>query len=224
MATPKVKSGHWGNLSMSICTERKRKAYIAFHRGYLGYQQTNTRRLEKREKVLIKKCRKGDAVAQRALYLRYRVRWYMTCLRYAPNKPDADDMLQEGLINIFNSLGQFDPDKGSFGAWSNRVLVNAILQYIRKWKRLRVVDDLEAYIHTLAEDEVCFARLGAEELTKMIQKLPEGYRIVFNLYVIEGYKHHEIAQMLGISESTSKTQLFKAKRMLRMKLGSILQQ
>ncbi len=147
----------------------------------------------------------------------------MVCLRYAHCKPDADDMLQEGLISIFRDLKQFDVRKGSFGAWSNRVLVNAILQYLRKWKKLKLNDDFQEMSQILIEDEDVFSTMSAKELTLLIQQLPTGYRIVFNLYVIEGYKHREIAELLNISENTSKTQLLKAKKMLRVRLENILQ-
>jgi len=179
--------------------------------------------LVSKENTLIKKCLKGNESAQRALYLNYRVRWYMMCLRYAQSKPDADDMLQEGLIAIFRDMKQFDRQKGSFGAWSNRVLVNAILQFLRKWKKIKLNSDVDDFTHILVEKSNIYDQMSAKELTSLVQKLPTGYRTVFNLHVIEGYKHQEIAEMLDISESTSKTQLLKAKKMLRMKLENILQ-
>lgn len=172
---------------------------------------------------MIAKCLKGNESAQRALYLSYRVKWYMVCLRYAPSKPDADDMLQEGIIAIFRDMKQFDVKKGAFGAWSNRVLINAILQYIRKWKNLKLNDTIDDYTHLLAEKSDINDELSAKELTFLVQKLPTGYRIVFNLYVMEGYKHQEIAEILGISENTSKSQLRKAKLMLRAQLERMLQ-
>ena len=179
--------------------------------------------LQPKEKDLINKSQKGNQSAQRALYLNYRVKWYMVCLRYAQTKSDADDMLQEGLIAIFKDLKQFDSEKGEFGAWSNRVLVNAILQFIRKWKKLKLHSTIDDYTYILTEKSDVFDEMSAKELTCLIQKLPSGYRVVFNLYVMEGYKHKEIAQLLDISENTSKSQLRKAKIMLRTKLERILQ-
>lgn len=179
--------------------------------------------LQSKEKDLITKCLIGDEHAQRALYLNYRVKWYMVCLRYAQTKSDADDMLQEGLIAIFRDLNQFDSKKGVFGAWSNRVLVNAILQFIRKWKKLQLNATIDDYMHILAEKSDIYDEMSARELTDLIQKLPTGYRVVFNLYVMEGYKHQEISMLLGISENTSKSQLRKAKIMLRTKLERMLQ-
>ena len=179
--------------------------------------------LEKRTQKLIRDSSRGDDDARRALYLHYRKPWYMTCLRYADCKADADDFLQEGLIAIFRDLHQFDARKGSFGAWSNRVLINAILQYLRKWKRVRFHEYDPAQADRSTTGPAGFEGLGARELIRLIRNLPVGYRTVFNLFAIEGYRHKEIAEMLGISESTSKTQLHKARQLLQQQLEHILQ-
>ena len=147
----------------------------------------------------------------------------MICLRYAPSKMEAEDMLQEGLISVFKELKQFDSKKAAFSAWSNKVMVNAALQHLRKWKKLNFSEDLDDYANHFSTDDDVFDQLGVKELTNLVQNLPDGYRIVFNLYVMEGYKHKEIAGMLSITESTSKTQLLKAKKMLRHQLETVLQ-
>jgi RNA polymerase sigma-70 factor (ECF subfamily) len=147
----------------------------------------------------------------------------MICLRYAPDRSDAEDMLQEGLINIFKEIKQFDPKKASFSAWSNRVMVNASLQHLRKWKKLNFHQSIDGYEDHAIQQEEVFGKIGTKELTALVQKLPDGYRAVFNLYVMEGYKHREIAEMLSISENTSKTQLLKAKQMLRNQLEKVLE-
>ena len=170
------------------------------------------------EAKIIKKCHKNDANAQRALYEKYRVNWFMICLRYAPDREEAEDMMQEGLISIFKEIRQFDPDLGSFSAWSNKIMVNAALQYLRKWKKLKFNQTIDEYNMEIPQQEDAYAHMGAKELTGLIQRLPDGYRSIFNLYVVEGYKHREIADMLSISENTSKTQLLKAKNMLRSQL------
>jgi RNA polymerase sigma-70 factor (ECF subfamily) len=172
---------------------------------------------------IIKKCLKGNARAQRALYDTHKVKWFMICLRYAHNKTEAEDILQEGLISVFKNLKQYDPKKADFAAWSNKVIVNAALQYLRKWKKFDFNQSIDNYEDRLSYPEDVFGKLGAKELTTMVQQLPDGYRIVFNLYVIEGYKHREIAEKLSISENTSKTQLLKAKKMLRNQLEEVLQ-
>lgn len=166
---------------------------------------------------------RGNAAAQRALYEAHRVKWFMICLRYAHNKMEAEDMLQEGLISIFKELKQYDANKATFSAWSNKVMVNAALQHLRKWKKLSFNESVDSYENQLSTSENVYDKIGAKELTTMVQNLPEGYRVVFNLYVIEGYKHKEIAEMFSISENTSKSQLLKAKKMLRNQLEKVLQ-
>jgi RNA polymerase sigma-70 factor (ECF subfamily) len=175
------------------------------------------------EKNIIKKCLKGNSQAQRTLYENYKVKWFMISLRYAHNKAEAEDMLQEGLISIFKDLRQFDPDRASFAAWSSKVIVNAALQYLRKWKKLNFNQSIDNHEEHLSYNEDIYENIGAQELTAIVQELPDGYRTVFNLYAIEGYKHREIAEMLSISENTSKSQLMKAKNMLRNRLEKILQ-
>lgn len=152
----------------------------------------------------------------------HKVKWFMICLRYAQSKMEAEDMLQEGLISVFKELKQFEPNKASFSAWSNKVMVNASLQHLRKWKKLNFTESVDDYENKIAYDEDVFESLGAKELTTFVQNLPDGYRVVFNLYVMEGYKHREIAEMLSISENTSKSQLLKAKKMLRNRLEKVL--
>ncbi len=143
----------------------------------------------------------------------------MICLRYGSNREDAEDILQNGLISVFRDLHQYDPTKASFSTWSYRVIANAARQYLRKWRRLDQVDNnLEQIGHTLHTDEEIHDIISAKELTTLIQSLPDGYRVVFNMYVLEGFKHSEIAMQLGISINTSKTQLLKAKKTLRKKI------
>jgi len=175
------------------------------------------------ESKLIKKCLRNNAKAQRALYDLHKVKWFMICLRYAPNKSEAEDMLQEGLINVFKELKQYDPAKASFSAWSNKVIVNAALQYLRKWKNLNLNQSIDDYEDQFAQNEDAVDTLSAKELNSFVQKLPDGYRVVFNLYVMEGYKHREIADILSISENTSKSQLLKAKKMLSARLEKVLE-
>jgi RNA polymerase sigma-70 factor (ECF subfamily) len=166
---------------------------------------------------IIKAAKRGNPKAQRYLYEQYKVGLFTVCLRYSRDRLEAEDILHEGFIKIFKDLHQYT-GKGSIEAWMRKVMVNTALQYLRKWKRdWQHVDSFE-YEDAIQSQEVVFQKLGLEELTRMIQQLPDGYKIVFNLYVIEGYSHREIAELLGISENTSKTQLFKAKATLRKQL------
>ena len=157
----------------------------------------------------------------KALYEQYKVPMFRLCLRYAQDYPEAEDMLQEGFIQVFKDLHQFNAS-GPLGGWIRRVMVNKALQIIRKRKRLFSTVELQEAAEQESTNEDVFAQLNAKALTKLIQQLPAGYRMVFNMYVIEGYSHSEIAELLGISASTSKTQLFKAKASLRKMLEKIM--
>jgi len=168
----------------------------------------------------IQTAKKGNPVAQRYLYDTYKVPLFTVCLRYSRDRSEAEDILQEGFIKIFKDLNQY-AGKGAIGAWMRKVMVNTALQYIRKWKKDWQHEDSQDYQNAFQNNAVVFQKLGLEELTKLIQKLPQGYKIVFNLYIIEGYSHKEIANILGISESTSKTQLFKAKAALRQQVAKM---
>ena len=165
----------------------------------------------------IKAAQKGNPVAQRYLYEKYKVQLFTLCLRYSRDRSEAEDMLQEGFIHIFKNLYQYT-GKGNIGGWMRRVMVTMALQYLRKWKKDWLHEDSQDYENAFYSSDNIFQKLGLEELTKLIQALPKGYKIVFNLYVIEGYSHKEIAELLGISENTSKSQLFKAKAALRRQL------
>ena len=127
----------------------------------------------------------------------------------------AEDIFQEGMINIFRNLHSYDHSKAAFSTWSTRVLINAALTYLKKNNWADSMGELEGATNMHDQNETIYEKLSAKELTSLVQNLPVGYRLVFNLYVIEGYKHHEIAEQLGISEGTSKSQLFKAKRELK---------
>lgn len=168
-------------------------------------------------KKAIKKAKKGDQVAQRFLYDRFKMALYNISLRYGRDHSEAKDILQEGFINIFKDLHQF-ADKGNLEGWMRRVMVNTALRYLRKWKKDWQHEDSQEYEEAFHSQEVVFQKLGMEELTRLIQRLPVGYKIVFNLFVIEGYSHKEIANLLGVSTNTTKTQLFKAKAALRKQL------
>jgi len=174
--------------------------------------------MSKNEHHIISKCLRGDDAAQRELYDLYRVKWYMLSLRYSNSRDEANDIMQEGLIGIFNDLHQFDSTRGKFSTWSCRVLVNAALRYLKKHSWHSMVSYLD-HLEDITSQEINIVdKLSAKELTGLLQKLPTGYRIVFNMYVIEGYSHKEIALHLGIAEGTSKSQLAKARKALREKL------
>ena len=169
------------------------------------------------EEKLVKACLRGDSVAQQALYEQFKVPMFRLCLRYAKNKPEAEDLLQEGVIRVFLDLHQYKFN-GALGGWIRQVMVNVALQYIRKNKKMSNIVELDVMADDYQTDEDVFSTMGVKALTKMIQKLPPGYRAVFNMYVIEGYSHKEIAEKMDFTIGSSKSQLSKAKGLLRIML------
>ncbi len=170
------------------------------------------------EHTLVKNCLKGDRNAQRQLYEQYKVSMYNLCLRYAKDKDEAKDFLQEGFITVFKDLHQYT-FSGALGGWIRRVIVNVALQHIRRNKKNIFTDvSLEHISDTYADNQKLFSRYREKAILKMVQDLPDGFRVVFNMYVIEGYSHKEIADQLNISVNTSKSQLSRAKAALRKKL------
>ena len=177
--------------------------------------------MDTKDQHIIKGCKKGDAKAQAELYHRYKAQLFGVCLRYAAGRQEAEDLLQDGFIQIFKDLYQYRPT-GSFPGWLRKVVVNVALQHLRKKKNLFATVELDRIANQHETEEDLFSSFRAKALLKMVQQLPEGYRAVFNLYVIEGYSHKEIAKQLGINESTSKSQLSRAKAMLRKLLEQVV--
>ncbi len=183
-------------------------------RDVLGTTGQRLRELTERE--LIKGCLDGERRCQETLYSRYARRMYAVCLRYARHELEAQDLMQEGFIRVFEKLPDFRQE-GSFEGWIRRIMVHtSINQYRRK-----AFQQERFGLERMPEGEVApdaVGRLGEEELMAMVASLPDGYRMVFNLYAIEGYDHAEIADLLGCGESTSRSQLAKARRLLQMKI------
>lgn len=169
------------------------------------------------EKELIKRCLEKDSKAQEYLYKQYSRPMYGVCLRFARNTMEADDMLQEGFIRVFSFLKDFRHE-GSFEGWIRRTIVNTAVNYYNskrnEWKEISI--DKTESDHVVAEN--ILDQISVGDLLKVIRELPEGYRLVFNLYVIEGYSHQEISKMLNISENTSKSQLSRARAALQQRL------
>jgi len=169
---------------------------------------------------ILKQCLNGSATAQKELYDNYKVNMFILCQRYFSDRNDAQDALQEGFIKVFRDLYQFDDSKGYFSGWIKKIFINTCLELLRK-KRIDF-NQLEEYFEVADVQYDVLSSLNVKDLTKMIQTLPLGYRTVFNLYVIEGFKHYEIAEKLNITENTSKTQLMKAKNHLKKLLETVL--
>jgi RNA polymerase sigma-70 factor (ECF subfamily) len=165
------------------------------------------------DRALIRRCLDGEPRAQKELYERYSGKMYALCLRYCDNRDTAKDMLQEGFVRVFRSLANFRHE-GSFEGWMKRIMVNQCIEQYRKEQSDPWFSDVQE-AHHIGVDDHAFSRLGMQDLMRAVQSLPRGYRTVFNLYAIEGYTHKEIGNQLGISENTSKTQLLKARNMLK---------
>ena len=166
------------------------------------------------DETLVNQCNAGNAKAQKMLFDQFSPVMMGVVLRYVNDSERANDVLQDGFIKVFKHLKSFK-NEGSLEGWIRRIMVNTALDYIRKNKKFlqnKSLDEINADLFTKSE---AIERLEEEGLLKIIQSLPDGYRMVFNLYAIEGYSHKEIAETLGISENTSKSQYSRAKTVLR---------
>jgi RNA polymerase sigma factor (sigma-70 family) len=165
------------------------------------------------ELEIIKGCIQNDRQCQRALFERYSGLMLSVCRRYTRHEMEAEDILQDALIKVFKNIEKFKFE-GSFEGWVRRIVVNTALKNYKKSSVQKEQIGLESYQEGSMEPKA-IANLGEEELMNLIAKMPDGYRIVFNLYIIEGYSHREIAERLEIKESTSRSQLVKARRLLQ---------
>lgn len=169
--------------------------------------------------LLIEGCLKGQSHMQKLLYDKYSGKLFTVCRRYTKDGLEAEDVIQEGFILVFKKLDTFR-FKGSLYGWMRTIMVNVALRKLQKKSRKDTSYNLEQINEPSYEIDV-IASMSAEEIIKHVQALPTGYRNVFNLYVMEGYKHHEIAELLNIGESTSRSQLTKARRMLQKALHGL---
>ena len=163
---------------------------------------------------LILQCKKQNAKAQGELYKRYSSTLFSICLKYSPNYAEAEDSLQDAFLTIFKKIEQFK-DKGSFEGWMKRITVNTVLQ---KYRKQRVFDIVKEEHLEDGEEEIEDTNIPLDFLLKIIQELPHRYRLVFTMYVMDGYSHKEIAEMLGISDGTSKSNLARARGILKTKI------
>lgn len=165
---------------------------------------------------IIDACVSGDSRAHERLYRMLAPKMFGVCLRYAKDAAEAEDNLQDGFITVFTKLKDFRHE-GSFEGWVRRIMVNTALDRYRKNQPLQFVEEVRPHEMATHDDEA-MANLPVEDLVKLIQELPPQYRTVFNLYVVEGYSHQEISGQLGISESSSKSNLSRAREILRNKI------
>jgi RNA polymerase sigma factor (sigma-70 family) len=170
------------------------------------------------ENELIQRCIQQDPKAQKMLYDRYAPKMMGVCRRYVTHREDAEDVLVEGMFRVFDNVHTYH-FAGSFEGWIRRIIVNEALMFLRKRKLLLMDIDASELNSVEFSHPLSIERdLMAQDILKLLEKLPTGYRTIFNLYVIEGYKHIEIAELLGISINTSKSQLILAKERMRKEL------
>ncbi len=173
------------------------------------------------ESEIIRGCIKKDRKSQKVLYDRYSAAMYAICLRYAHQRDNALDVLQEGFIKVFSKIADFKGD-GSFEGWMKKIFIHTAINYYHKEKNISelFIDEVPANVNYTDSVDV-ISKMTEKELLKLISELPDGYRMVFNLYVIEGYVHEEISKMLGINSSTSRSQLVKARKFLQVKMKEL---
>jgi RNA polymerase sigma factor (sigma-70 family) len=169
------------------------------------------------ETDLIQGCVRKDTNAQHTLFEKYAGKLMTVCRRYARDQHEAEDMLQEAFISIFSHINQFK-FAGSFEGWLRRITVNAAIKILQK-RNIKVIGITNDQNELISPDFNILSDLNTEDLLKLINQLPDGYRIIFNLYVIEGYSHDEIAAMLKIKAATSRSQLSKARAILKDKIN-----
>lgn len=165
------------------------------------------------EQQLVQNCLKGKPGAQKQLYELFAKNMLGICYRYTKSIPDAEDVLQEGFVKVFRNMHQYK-SQGELGAWIRRIMVNSALNFLKRNRKYQ--DQLfftEEYLHPVADNNPAVL-LQAKELADLIRQLPDGYQLIFNLHAVEGYTHVEISSMLGISDSTSRSQYARARALL----------
>jgi RNA polymerase sigma factor (sigma-70 family) len=168
------------------------------------------------EDELIEGCRKGNRASQKALYERYCRKMLVVCLRYSKTTAEAEDILQEGFVKVFNGLKEFRQES-KLETWITRIMVNTALNVQRRKLYLYPMVDVQEV--NIPDVELSVSGINFHQLLEMIQTLPHGCQIVFNLFAIEGFSHKEIAEQLGISEGTSKSQFARARSLMQAKLS-----
>lgn len=167
--------------------------------------------------TLVTECAKGSSKAQRALFDKFAPRMLAVCSRYMKNRDEAEDVLQDGFVKVFQKIADFKME-GSLEGWILRVMVNTALDTIRKNKKFLDNVSVDDVHHKVSYTDHQFDNMNVDQLMILINSMPDGYRVVFNMFAIEGYSHKEIADTLGVTENTSKSQYLRARAFLRTQL------
>ncbi|MDZ4822893.1 MAG: sigma-70 family RNA polymerase sigma factor [Flavobacteriales bacterium] len=165
-------------------------------------------------------CIEGRKDTQKKVYAQHARLMMSICLRYARNRQEAEDIFQDGFIKAFERMNQYS-GSGPLGGWIRMIMVNTAINHIRANQKWKHTEDIEAAEKLDGEDVGALENMSAGELMDLVQRMPTGYKTVFNLFAIEGFAHKEIAEQLGVTENTSKTQFFKARRWLKKQLETI---
>ncbi|WP_462226573.1 RNA polymerase sigma factor [Mucilaginibacter sp.] len=163
---------------------------------------------------LLNRCKAGERKAQELLYKQFASKMLGVCMRYAIDKMEAEDVLQNGFINVFKNLDSYR-GKGSFEGWIRRIMVHCSIEHYRKHHKMMPVADVDEKGNEPSVNPVVIANMDAKDLMSLINQLSPGYRMVFNLFAIDGYSHKEIAEIVGITEGASKSQLSRARAILK---------
>lgn len=169
------------------------------------------------ENILVEQCLQNDPKAQSMFYKKYSKKMYALCMRYSKSKDDASDIMQEGFIKVFQNLENFR-NEGSLEGWVRKIMTNTALNYYKKSLKSQGQIEVESIEETEKSSSDIFDNLSATEIIRLMQELPNMYRINFNLFAIEGYSHKEIAIMLDIPENTSKSNVLRARKILQTKV------
>lgn len=169
------------------------------------------------EKDMIEGCINGKRSCQKQLYDRFASKMLGVCMRYAKDRAEAEDMLQEGFIKVFHNISRFK-DEGSFEGWVRRIMVFTAINFYKHRAR-KFQEDLDQSGYDAPFDDNVIEKISAKEIIALVQQLPEGYRLIFNLYAVEGYTHKEIADMLNIAVGTSKSQYARARSSMQQLLA-----
>lgn len=175
------------------------------------------------EQTLLKECLNNNPKAFKMFYEKFASKMLGILLRYAKNTMEAEDMLQQGFIRVFQNLEKFRYE-GSLEGWVKRIMINTAINFYKSNLKHNQYVDIDDVSHTSSLSIEAIDSLSHKQLLTLIQSLPEGYRMVFNLYIIEGYSHKDIAEQLGISENTSKSQLSRARKVLQKKIYQMTKQ
>ncbi len=172
-----------------------------------------------KESEILKGCLSNKRQAQEALYKKYSGVLFGVSVRYTKDYSAAEDVLQESFVKIFTNISSYK-GKGAFVAWMRKIVINTALEKYRKQFQMYFVDDIEDITETVIAEDI-YSKLDAEDLLKLVASLPPAYKVVFNLYAIDGYSHKEIAEKLGISIGTSKSNLSRARKILQAKVEQL---